>query len=184
MQANLSGHVPAISARAQSWLAGSAKKMLIDGKWVSAVSGETFDTVDPGNGSVLARVSRGVSSDIDAAVNAARRAFDQGPWRRMPPAERAKILWRVADLMDAHIDELAELETLDQGKPLFMGRWAEIPLAAMAIFTNSGQICTAGSRVYAHESIFDAVVQGISQIARSLKLGHGLLPDTAIGPLP
>ena len=130
MQPNLDGHIPAISARAQSWLAGSAKKMLIDGKWVSALSGETFDTVDPGNGSVLARVSCGVSLDIDAAVNAARRAFDQGPWRRMPPAERAKILWRVADLMDAHIDELAELETLDQGKPLFMGRWAEIPLAA------------------------------------------------------
>ncbi|HXA35620.1 MAG TPA: aldehyde dehydrogenase family protein, partial [Steroidobacteraceae bacterium] len=60
---------------------------------------------------------------------------------------------------------------------------AAIPGAAMAIFTNSGQICTAGSRVYAHESIFDSVVEGISQIARSLKLGHGLLPDTAIGPL-
>src|ERR1700726_4415411 len=126
MQANLDGQTPAISARAQSWLAGAAKKMLIDGKWVTAVSGETFDTIDPGNGRGLARVS----PDIDAAGGAARRAFDQGSWRRMPPSERAKILWRVADLMDAHIDELAELETLDQGKPLFMGRWAEIPLAA------------------------------------------------------
>ncbi len=75
MQTNLDGHVPTISARAQSWLAGAAKKMLIDGKWVAAASGETFDTVDPGNGSVLARVSRGASSDIDAAVRAARRAF-------------------------------------------------------------------------------------------------------------
>ena len=84
MQTNLDGHVPAISARARSWLAGAAKKMLIDGKWVAAVSGETFDTVDPGNGTVLARVSRGASPDIDAAVRAARRAFDQGPWRRMP----------------------------------------------------------------------------------------------------
>ena len=354
MTAQATAPEPALSSASRAWLANSDKRMLIGGAWVAAAAGETFDSCDPATGAVLAHVPLATSVDVDAAVMAARRAFDEGPWPRMAPAQRAKVLWRVAELMDAHIDELAELETLDQGKPLLLGRYAEIPLAAeqfrffaglctkisgetpavsityqppgkrvhaytlkepigvvgaitpwnaplvmhamklapalavgctavlkpaedtpltalrlgelmleagvpegvvnvvtgdgpragnalarhhlvdkiaftgsvetgqkivdaargnlkrvtlelggkspviiladadlpaaipgaaLAIFTNSGQICTAGSRVYAHESVYDAVVAGISEIARSLKLGHGLLKDTAIGPL-
>jgi phenylacetaldehyde dehydrogenase len=354
MNANVSEFAPALSPASRAWLASGDKRMLIGGAWVPAQSGATFATCDPANGNVLARVPLATSVDVDAAVLAARLAFDEGPWRRMPPAARAKILWKLADLMDAHIDELAELETLDQGKPLLLGRYAEIPLAAeqfrffaglctkvagetpaisiayqppgkrvhaytlkepvgvvgaitpwnaplimhamklapalasgctvvlkpaedtpltairlgelcleagvpegvlnivtgegptagdalarhplvdkiaftgsvatgrkiidaargnlkrvtlelggkspviilkdadlataipgaaLAIFTNSGQICTAGSRVYAHQSVYAAVVEGITNVARSLKLGHGMLPDTAMGPL-
>lgn len=103
------------------------KKMLIDGEWVASASGEMIESVDPATGKALASIQAAGEGDIDRAVSAARHALTQGAWPSMTPSERAKLLWRIADLMEAHIDELAELETLDQGKPLYVGRWAEIP---------------------------------------------------------
>ena len=74
----------------------------------------------------------GESLGTGVAVAAARESFEAGVWRNMTPDERGRILWKISDLIEANIDELAELETLDQGKPLFVGRWAEIPGAALA----------------------------------------------------
>jgi phenylacetaldehyde dehydrogenase len=115
---------------ATAFLATPAKNMLIGGEWVEAASGERIDSVDPASGAVLGTVPRGAAADVDRAVRAARETFEAGVWRDMTPDERGRILWRIGELMEANIDELAELETLDQGKPLFVGRWAEIPGAA------------------------------------------------------
>ena len=326
--------------------------LLIDGSWRAAYDGGTFPTLDPASGIETGLIAKAGTSDVDDAVAAAQRAL--APWRATVPAERARILWKVADLIEAHIDELAELETLDQGKPLYVGRWAEIPgaagqfrffagqamaiegrtlessinyqpagkqmrtwtvrepvgvvaaivpwnsplvLTAMklapalaagctlvlkpaedtslsalrlaelmveagvpagvlnvitgfgrdtgaalaahpqvdkiaftgstatgravldaaktnfkrvtlelggkspvivmpdadlslaipgaanAIFFNAGQVCIAGSRLYVHRAVHDQVVEGIAQYAKGLKIGHGLLPDTQMGPV-
>jgi phenylacetaldehyde dehydrogenase len=339
---------------AQRFLAAKKKKMLIGGEWVDALSGKTFDTINPATGEVLAHVPEAAAEDVNKAVAAAKAAFENDGWRRMVPQERAKLLWRAAELIDAHLDELSELETLDQGKPFFVGRWAEIPMAAEqfryhagmctkvegttipsnityappgkrvfqytqkepvgvvaaitpwnsplimhamklapalaagctvilkpaedtsltalrlaellleagfpagvvnvvtgyghvvgaalaahphvdkvaftgstqtgraildaaksnlkkvtlelggkspvivmddadldlaipgvanAIFFNSGQVCVAGSRVYAQENVFDKLVAGVAEIAKSMKMGHGLDPNTQLGPL-
>jgi phenylacetaldehyde dehydrogenase len=339
---------------ALKFLHGRAKKMLIGDEWVAAASGRTIDAVNPATGEVLATFPDGGREDVDRAVRAARTAFESGGWRKMTPSERAKVLWRIGDLIDANIDELSELETLDQGKPIWVGKYAEIPgaaeqfryfagqcskiegqtiptsinyqppgkqifaytvkepvgvvaaivpwnspiiMAAMklapalaagccvilkpaedtsltalrlaelmleaglppgtvsvitgygeavgaalaehpgvdkvaftgstevgrlilnaakgnlkkvtlelggkspaivmpdadldlaiagaanAIFFNSGQVCVAGSRLYAHRSVFDKVVEGIAAIAKGMKLGNGLDPSTQIGPV-
>lgn len=341
---------PALSPAAQTFVDRGSFGHCIGGEWTRADA--TLDTRDPATGETIAQIGRGTPADIDRAVAAARRALPG--WSATLPLDRAKILWRIADLIEANIDELAELETLDQGKPLFVGRWAEIPgaanqfryfgglaqaiegatiptsigyappgkaihaytlrepvgvvgaivpwnsplvLTAMklapalaagctvvlkpaedtsltavrlvelmheaglppgvvnlvtgygheagaalaahkgvdkiaftgstatgraildaakgnlkkvslelggkspvivcadadldaaipgvanAIFFNGGQVCIAGSRVYAHASIFDRLVEGVAAYASGLKAGHGLSPDTTLGPL-
>ncbi len=112
---------------ARAFLAIRRKQLLIGGRWVDAASGDTFETRDPATGKVLADVAKAGAADVDAAVAAARKAFESGDWPSFTPMQRARLLWAVADLIEANIDELAELETLDQGKPLYVGRWAEIP---------------------------------------------------------
>ncbi|MQA77201.1 MAG: aldehyde dehydrogenase family protein [Streptosporangiales bacterium] len=104
--------------------------MLIDGAWAPALDGATLASVDPADGTELARVPSGSAADVDRAVVAARRAFEQGPWRRTSPTDRGKLLWRLAELVDSHIEELAQLETLDQGKPLSVTRAADVPGSA------------------------------------------------------
>jgi phenylacetaldehyde dehydrogenase len=326
--------------------------LLINGAWQSAQGGATLPTLDPATGVETGQIAAATPDDVNAAVAAARAALPG--WRTTMPVERARILWKIADLIEAHIDALAELESLDQGKPLFVGRWAEIPgavnqfrffagqamaiegntiessinyqppgkqvrtwtvrepvgvvaaivpwnsplvLTAMklapalaagctivlkpaedtslsalrlaelmteaglpagvlnvvtglgaqtgatlaahphvdkiaftgstatgravldaaktnfkrvtlelggkspcivlrdadlslaipgvanAIFFNGGQVCIAGSRLYAHSSIYDRLVEGVAAYAEGLKLGHGLSPDTQMGPL-
>ncbi len=112
-----------------AWLA-KPKRNLIDGKWVAAASGKTFKTLNPADASVLAQVPDSAREDIHRAVAAARRAFETGPWRRMTASERGRLLWRVGDLILEHADELAELESLDNGKPRAVARVADVPLAA------------------------------------------------------
>jgi phenylacetaldehyde dehydrogenase len=85
------------------------RKMLIDGKWLDAVSGKTFATYNPATGEVLAQVAEGDKQDIDLAVKAARKAFDSGPWSRMTASERGKLIWKLADLLEEHIEEFATL---------------------------------------------------------------------------
>jgi phenylacetaldehyde dehydrogenase len=341
---------PALSSAAQRFIDRGSFGHCIGGAWTHGDA--TLDTCDPATGEVIAQIGRGTPADIDRAVAAARTALPG--WSATLPLDRAKVLWRIADLIEANIDELAELETLDQGKPLFVGRWAEIPgaanqfryfgglaqaiegatiptsigyappgkvvhaytlrepvgvvgaivpwnsplvLTAMklapalaagctvvlkpaedtsltavrlvelmqeagvppgvvnlvtgygheagaalaahkgvdkiaftgstatgraiidaakgnlkkvslelggkspvivcadadldaaipgvanAIFFNGGQVCIAGSRVYAHASIFDRLVEGVAGYAKGLKAGHGLSPDTTLGPL-
>lgn len=126
------------TAGAQSFLSSAAKKMLINGEWVDAASGERLDSKDPATGAVIGTIPKGAATDVDAAVKAARDSFESGVWRDMTPDDRSQILWKIGELMEANIDELAELETLDQGKPLFVGRWAEIPGAAQQFRYFSG----------------------------------------------
>jgi phenylacetaldehyde dehydrogenase len=109
---------------------GQDRKMLINGKWVAAASGKLFDSYNPATGEVLARVAEGTSEDIDRAVKAARAAFEAGPWRKMSPSERGRLIWKIGDLIEQNLDELAELEMLDNGKPLKIARIADVPLAA------------------------------------------------------
>jgi phenylacetaldehyde dehydrogenase len=103
--------------------------MLINGKWVEAASGKTFPTYDPSTGEVLARVAEGDREDIDRAVKAARAAFENGPWPRLTSSERGRMVWKLADLIEQHLQEFAELESLDNGKPLKVARAADVPLA-------------------------------------------------------
>jgi phenylacetaldehyde dehydrogenase len=103
--------------------------MFIDGQWVDAASGKTFDTPNPATGQTLAKVAEGDAEDINRAVRAARAAFD-GPWGRMTPSERGRIIWRIGDLILEHVDELAQLESLDNGKPFVVAKAADVPLAA------------------------------------------------------
>ena len=105
------------------------RKMLINGNWVDAVSGKTFPTYDPSTGEVLATIAEGDRADIDLAVKAARKAFDDGPWRKLTASERGRLIWKLADLIEAHADEFAYLESLDNGKPLKVARAADVPLA-------------------------------------------------------
>lgn len=93
------------------------KRLLIDGRWVSAASGETIDTIDPATGQTIAAIARGAAADVEAAVAAARRAFE-GPWAGWTPFERQRLLLRVQDIVDAQFDELALIETVDMGAPL------------------------------------------------------------------
>ena len=106
------------------------RKLFINGQWVDAASGQTFDTPNPATGETLAAVAEGDAEDINRAVSAARNAFDDGPWGRLTPSERGKLLWKVGDLILEHADELAQLESLDNGKPVAVARGADIPLAA------------------------------------------------------
>ena len=108
---------PPLGAAAQAFVDRKNFQMFIDGAWVDAGSGETFDTIDPATGDVTAQIAKASPADVDNAVAAARSAFDDGRWSGMIPAQRAAILSKIADLIEANIDELAELETLDQGKP-------------------------------------------------------------------
>src|ERR1700726_4174283 len=103
----------------------TAKKLLIDGKWLAAVSEMTFEVKNPATGATIARAAEGDKADIDAAVRAARRAFESGPWPAMTPSERAKVIWRIGDLISKYTDELAELESLDNGKPMAVARGAD-----------------------------------------------------------
>jgi aldehyde dehydrogenase (NAD+) len=103
-------------------------KMLIDGKWRDSVSGKTFETVNPATEEVIAQVAEGDAADVDLAVKAARKAFDSGPWRKTDARDRGRLLNKLADLIEQNIDELAELETLDNGKPISESRNGDLPL--------------------------------------------------------
>jgi aldehyde dehydrogenase (NAD+) len=105
------------------------KLLLINGKWVPAKSGKTFETVNPANEEVLSLIAEGDKADVDEAVKAARKALD-GKWSKIGPHQRAKFLFKIAELVDAHTEELAELETLDNGKPLSFSKGFDIPAVA------------------------------------------------------
>ena len=111
--------------KALEWLKGGPKKLLIGGKWVGAISGRTFETTDPASETLLAEVAEAGSQDVDAAVTAARHALEFSSWARVSPHVRTRALLRIADLIDANADELAVLETLDNGTPFTSAeRWA------------------------------------------------------------
>ena len=100
----------------------------IGGKWVPSASGKTFDTIHPATEEVICKVAEGDKADIDAAVDAAREAFDNGPWRTMDARDRGALIYKLAELIEEEAEELAALETLDNGKPINDSRAADIPL--------------------------------------------------------
>ncbi|MGE3182582.1 MAG: aldehyde dehydrogenase family protein [Phycisphaerae bacterium] len=104
-------------------------KLLINGEWQDSQSGKTFETINPATEEVICSVAEADKGDVDRAVAAARRAFDEGPWRRMSATERGKLMYKLADLMEKNKDELAALETLDNGKPISDASAADLPLA-------------------------------------------------------
>ena len=105
-------------------------KMLIGGQWVESASGKVFETYNPSTGDVLARVAEGESEDINRAVAAARKAFESGPWPKMTPSQRGRLLWKLADLIEKNAEELAQLETLDNGKPIRYSRSVDVPMTS------------------------------------------------------
>jgi aldehyde dehydrogenase (NAD+) len=108
----------------------AAGKLWIGGEWREAGSGATFDTINPATGEVLTQVAEASAAEVDEAVEAARKAFDNtaGAWRKMSASERGRLLWRIADALERNIEEFAELETLDNGKPIFESRYVDMPM--------------------------------------------------------
>jgi phenylacetaldehyde dehydrogenase len=106
------------------------KRMLIDGQWVAARAGNTLEVWDPADGETIASVPAGDAEDVDIAVSAARRAFEDSAWSRMTASDRGRVIWRIGDLILEHADQLAEIESIDNGKPIGVARVADVELAA------------------------------------------------------
>src|SRR5438477_1064219 len=103
-------------------------RLLIDGQWFDGAT--EFDTINPATGDVLTQIASASAEDVDRAVVAARRAFEDrnGAWRKLSASERGRLIWKLADLVEKNIEELAELETLDNGKPIFESRYVDMPM--------------------------------------------------------
>src|SRR5437868_6848924 len=103
-------------------------RLLIDVQWVEGA--KKFDTINPATGEVLTQIAEASAADVDRAVAAARRAFEDrnGAWRKLSASERGRLIWKLADLVEKNIDEMAELETLDNGKPIFESRYVDMPM--------------------------------------------------------
>ncbi|MGW5073370.1 aldehyde dehydrogenase family protein [Rhodococcus sp. NPDC004095] len=119
-----------LAARVQGFLAGGPKKLLIGGEWVEAASGRTFPTYDPATGNVLTEVAHGQAEDVDRAVRAARRAFDEGSWASMKPNQRERLIWRVGDILSERAEEFGQLEALDNGKSAGIASAVDVAWAA------------------------------------------------------
>ncbi|MGH8011242.1 MAG: aldehyde dehydrogenase family protein [Candidatus Binataceae bacterium] len=118
------------SQAALEFLRNSPKKLLVGGKWMAAKSGKTFETINPATEEALALIAEGDKADVDEAAKAARKAFEEGRWPKISPHQRARYLFKIADLIEKHADELATLESLDNGKPLAQARAVDIPGSA------------------------------------------------------
>jgi aldehyde dehydrogenase (NAD+) len=105
----------------------SATKLLINNRWVPSISGKTFATINPSTGEEICQIAEADAADVDKAVHAARTAFEHGPWRKMAASERGRLLNRLADLIEQHTDELAALESLDNGKPVAVAKAVDVP---------------------------------------------------------
>jgi len=122
-----------LDAAATQFLSQDPIPLFIGGEWRTAAEGGTLDVHDPGDGRVVARVAAGEAADIDQAVQAAQKAFDEAPWARLPVNDRAVLLHRLADLVEQRLDTLAQLEALDVGKPLDAARTIDIPNVAQTL---------------------------------------------------
>ena len=129
---------PAEPSALKRALQGRPRQLSIGGRWLPAASGQVLDVFDPATGEVFAQAAAGGAQDIDLAVRAARQAFEQGPWRSTPPAERARLLWKLSDAIEANAAELALLETVDNGMPLWLAQMWNIPKAVDCLRYYSG----------------------------------------------
>jgi aldehyde dehydrogenase (NAD+) len=115
-----------MSLPTKSPVAVSATKLLIDNRWIASESGKTFATINPATGEEICQVAEADAADVEKAVKAARAAFEHGPWRKMPASKRGRLLHRLADLIEMHGDELASLESLDNGKPVSVAKAVDV----------------------------------------------------------
>jgi phenylacetaldehyde dehydrogenase len=122
---NIAIRHPQLGKQASAFLA-KEQKMLIGGQWVNSREGDTIDVEDPATQTVISRVPAGTKADIDAAVKSARNAFESGPWSRLSPSDRSRMIWKLADLLEQHADEFAELESIDNGKPVLNARRGDV----------------------------------------------------------
>ena len=106
----------------------TATKLLINNQWIPSESGKTFATFNPATGEEIAQIAEADAADVNKAVQAARNAFERGPWRKTSASERGRLLNRLADLIERDADDLAYLETLDNGMPLTVARSVAVPL--------------------------------------------------------
>jgi aldehyde dehydrogenase (NAD+) len=113
-------------------------KLLIGGEWLA--TSRSFDSINPATGEVITQVAEAGPAEVDRAVKAARKAFDErgGAWQKMSASDRGKLLWRLADLLEKNIEEFAELETLDNGKPIFESRYVDMPMVCEVLRYYSG----------------------------------------------
>lgn len=126
-----------LSAAVESYLS-EPRKLFIDGEWVPSVSGEMAEARDPASGDTIGSFYQATEKDVDLAVAAARRAFERQDWRYGPPAERARLMWRLADLLEENADELAEMEALNQGKPVGIAKHLDVMGSADTLRYYSG----------------------------------------------
>lgn len=124
----LQNNYVSLDTRLQTFLSGGPKKLFIGGRFVESASGKTFSTVNPATGEEIISVYEADKEDVDRAVTAAEKAF-HGNWSKVTPSQRGRLLWKLADLMEDHAEALAQLETLDNGKPIRETRHADIPMA-------------------------------------------------------
>src|ERR1700691_2788230 len=118
-----------VSSPTETGVAMPTTKLLINGQWVESISGKRFSTINPATGEPICDVAEADAADVNLAVKAARAAFhSKAPWRRMSASERGKLLYKLADLVEKHADELARLEALDNGKPFHVARAADLGL--------------------------------------------------------
>jgi aldehyde dehydrogenase (NAD+) len=110
----------------ESQVAISATRLLINNRWIASESGKTFGTVNPSTGEEICQVAEADAADVEKAVKAARVAFEQGAWRKMPASERGRLLHRLADLIEKNADELARIESLDNGKPVSVAKAVDV----------------------------------------------------------
>src|SRR5580698_10879927 len=115
-----------LSAPSESRVAVSATQLLINNRWVPSESGRTFATINPSTGEEICQVAEADATDVELAVRAARAAFQSGPWRKMNASARGLLLHRLADLIEANADQLAGLESLDNGKPVSVARAVDV----------------------------------------------------------
>jgi aldehyde dehydrogenase (NAD+) len=111
-----------MSTPTESQVALSATRLLIDNRWIESESGKTFATVNPSTGEDICQVAEADAADVEKAVKAARAAFEHGPWRKTLASERGRLIHRLADLIEQNADELARLESLDNGKPVSVAK--------------------------------------------------------------
>ncbi|MEM6314018.1 MAG: aldehyde dehydrogenase family protein, partial [Planctomycetota bacterium] len=133
-------HVVAVPSVVQDFLS-RPKKLLINNEWVESESGASFAVYNPADDSEIARCPSGNKADIDKAVMAARRAFDDGPWTKMKESDRGRMIWKLAELLEENAEEFAALDALDNGKPFAVASAADVPLA-IDIFRYMAGWCT------------------------------------------
>ena len=115
-----------MSSPAENQVRISATKLLINNRWVDSESGKTFGTINPSTGEEICQIAEADAADVEKAVRAARAAFERGPWRKIAASERGRLMNRLADLIEKHADELARLESVDNGKPFSIAKAVDV----------------------------------------------------------